>query len=480
MRTPSELRATALADPRPRVVIVGGGFAGLYAAKGLGRTPVHVTLVDRRNHHLFQPMLYQVATAALNPSDIASPIRSIVRSQKNTDVVLGEVVDLSTDSREVLLADGVSFPYDYLIVATGARHSYFGHDEWEAIAPGLKSLEDAVEIRNRVLLAFEEAEREITPARREALLTFVVVGGGPTGVELAGALAEIRNFALRRDFRQINPRDARVMLIEAGPRILASYPAELGERAVGELRRLGVEVRTNTMVTNLREWSVQAGDSSIPSRTVLWAAGNLASPLLESLGTPLDRQGRAIVEPDCSIPGHPEIFVLGDAAHFKIGETTLPGVCPAAIQMGQYAARVIREEIAGRRPSESFALSWEEREAVADAGITPRRPFSYWDKGQLAVIGRGRAVADIGRLHFGGFIAWLAWIFVHIFFLIGFRNRLLVLIQWAYSYFTYRRGARIITGEVGPGTPTRPVSELPTCPPEGRVPTPASVRPSIS
>jgi NADH dehydrogenase len=465
-RVPVELLAGAAVDPRPRVVIVGGGFAGLYAAKGLKRAPVHLTLVDRRNHHLFQPMLYQVATAALNPSDIANPIRSILRRQQNTDVLLGEAVSVDTRRREVLLADGVTLPYDYLVVATGARHSYFGHDEWETLAPGLKSLEDAVEIRNRVLLAFEEAEREITPARRQALLTFVVVGGGPTGVELAGALAEIRNFALQRDFRQINPRDATVMLIEAGPRILATYPPELSERAVAQLRRLDVEVRTSTMVTGVHDWAVQAGEWSIPTRTVLWAAGNVASPLLGSLETPLDRQGRAIVEPDCSIPGHPEIFVLGDAAHFKVGEGTLPGVCPTAIQMGQYAARIIREEVAGRRPAQGFALSPEGQRA-AKPPAAGRAPFSYWDKGQLAVIGRGRAVADLGRLQFGGFFAWLAWIFVHIFFLIGFRNRVLVLFQWAYSYFTYRRGARIITGEIGPTTPTRPVSEFPMRPPDG-------------
>jgi NADH dehydrogenase len=448
-RSPQSTNARGQIDERPRVVILGGGFAGLYAAKQLGRAPVRVTVVDRRNHHLFQPMLYQVATAALNPSDIASPIRSILRGRKNTEVLLGEAVSVDVGAREVLLADGVTLPYEYLLVATGARHSYFGHDEWETLAPGLKSIEDAVAIRTKVLLAFEEAEREIRPERRQALLTFVVVGGGPTGVELAGALAEIRNFALQRDFRQINPRDATVMLIEAGPRILGTYPPELSERAVTSLRRLGVEVRTNTMVTNIGEWSVQAGEWTIPTRTVLWAAGNVASALLRSLGAPLDRQGRVIVNPDCTIPGHPEVFVLGDAAHFETKGELLPGVCPAAIQMGEYAARIIVQEVKSRPGS---------------PGARP--PFRYWDKGQLAVIGRGSAVADLGRLHFGGFFAWLAWIFVHIFFLIGFRNRLLVLIQWAYSYFTYRRGARLITGEVGPGTPTRPLRELPTRPPE--------------
>ncbi|HEX2449644.1 MAG TPA: NAD(P)/FAD-dependent oxidoreductase [Gemmatimonadales bacterium] len=456
-RTPSPATLVAgIVDSRPRVVIVGGGFAGLYTAKNLKRSGAQVTVIDRRNHHLFQPMLYQVATAALDPSDIANPIRSILRRQKNTEVLLGDVVSVDVETREVLLSDGVSLPYDYLIVATGARHSYFGRDDWEPIAPGLKSLEDAITIRNRVLLAFEEAEREIRPERRHAFLTFVVVGGGPTGVELAGALAEIRNYALQRDFRQINPRDATVMLIEAGPRILPTYPPALSDSAVNALRRLGVEVRVNTMVTDVREWSVQAGEWSIPTHTVLWAAGNVASPLLKTLRTPLDRQGRAIVGPDCTIPGHPEVFVLGDAAHFARGEGTLPGVSPVAIQMGQYVARLLREEIAGR----------------ADSSRRP--PFRYWDKGQLAVIGRGRAVADIGRLHFGGLFAWLAWIFVHIFFLIGFRNRLLVLIQWAYSYVTYRRGARIISGEIGPVSPTKPVREFPTRPPDAMTSPPGS------
>ncbi|HET8622004.1 MAG TPA: NAD(P)/FAD-dependent oxidoreductase [Gemmatimonadales bacterium] len=462
--------AAGVVDSRPRIVIVGGGFAGLYAAKGLKQSAAQVTVVDRRNHHLFQPMLYQVATAALNPSDISNPIRSILRSQRNTEVLLGDVVSVDRGAREVLLSDGVSLPYDYLIVATGARHSYFGRDEWEPTAPGLKSLDDAVTIRNRVLLAFEEAERETLPERRQAFLTFVVVGGGPTGVELAGALAEIRNFALQRDFRQINPRDATVMLIEAGPRILSTYPPSLSERAVTELRRLGVEVRVNTMVTEVREWSVQAGEWSIPTHTVLWAAGNVASPLLKTLGTPLDRQGRAIVGPDCTIPGHPEIFVLGDAAHFARGDGTLPGVCPVAIQMGQYAARVINAEVAHRAA----------RPPVDGTRVEPppRPPFNYWDKGQLAVIGRGHAVADLGRLRFGGLFAWLAWIFVHIFFLIGFRNRVLVLIQWAYSYVTYRRGARIITGELGPASPTKPVSQFPTRPPTDQrvAPTPGAAR----
>jgi NADH dehydrogenase len=411
----------------PQVVILGGGFAGLYAAKQLADAPVRVTVVDRRNHHLFQPMLYQVATAALNPSDIASPIRSVLRRQKNTEVLLGEASTVEVDRRRVRFTDGGCLDYDYLIVATGAHHSYFGHEEWESLAPGLKSLEDALEIRRRVLLAFELAEREPDAVKRHAYLTFVIVGGGPTGVETAGAVAEIRRYALRRDFRRIDPGEATVMLLEGGPRLLPSYPPELSERAKLDLRRLGVEVRTETLVTDIQPGWVRAAGWTIPTRTVIWAAGNTASSLLKSLDAPLDRMGRAVVEPDCTIPGHPEVFVLGDAAAYNHQEGgTLPGICPVAIQMGEYTARTIVGDLAGR----------------------PRRAFRYWDKGQLAVVGRGRAVADIWRLHFGGFVAWLTWIFVHIFFLIGFRNRLLVLIQWAWSYFTYGLGARIITEDV--------------------------------
>jgi len=420
----------------PHVLILGGGFAGLYAAKTLGDAPVRVTVVDRRNHHLFQPMLYQVATAGLNPSDIASPIRSILRAADNTEVLLADVASIDVGARQVRFTDGGAASYDYLIVATGARHSYFGHDEWEPLAPGLKSLEDALEIRRRVLLAFERAEREPDPIRRHAYLTFVIVGGGPTGVEMAGAVAEIRRYALRRDFRRIDPGEATVMLLEGGPRVLPSYPESLSDEAKLELRRLGVEVRTETMVTDIRPGWVHAAGWTIPTRTVVWAAGNTASPILKSLGAPLDRMGRAIVEPDCTIPGHPEVFVLGDAAAFNHQEGgTLPGICPVAIQMGEYTARVIEGDLAGR----------------------PRRAFSYWDKGQLAVIGRGQAVADIWKLHFGGLLAWLIWIFVHVFFLIGFRNRVLVLLQWAWSYVTYSRGARLITEDVqAPGASLHP------------------------
>ena len=477
MALPVELLSPrAVVDPRPRVVIVGGGFAGLYAAKGLKRAPVHVTVVDRRNHHLFQPMLYQVATAALNPSDIANPIRSILRRQKNTDVLLGEVgVGRCGRAREVLARRRREPPYDYLVVATGARHSYFGHDEWERLAPGLKSLEDAVEIRNRVLLAFEEAEREIRPELRQALLTFVVVGGGPTGVELAGALAEIRNFALKRDFRQINPRDATVMLIEAGPRILASYPPELSERAVTELRRLGVEVRTDHDGDGHRA-SGRCRRANSPSRRAPYCGRQGTSRARCSSRSARRWTGRAApsLSRTARSPGIPRSSCWATRRISRFGEDTLPGICPAAIQMGQYAARVIRDEVAGRRPARRVSP-----EGQRESSRLERPPFSYWDKGQLAVIGRGHAVADIGRLHFGGFIAWLAWIFVHIFFLIGFRNRVLVLIQWAYSYFTYRRGARIITGEVGTAAPrrARSVSSL-RARPTRFVPAPTSVRPA--
>ena len=427
-----------------RVVILGGGFAGLNAAKELRRAPVSVTLVDRHNHHLFQPMLYQVATAALSPGDIASPIRSVLRENRNTEVLLDEADAVDLDGRSVHLASGRILPYDYLVIATGARHSYFGRDDWERLAPGLKELEDAFAVRRRILLAFEQAEQEPDPAVRAALLTFVIVGAGPTGVEVAGALAEIKSYTLERDFRNINPRAAKVIVMEGGPRVLPSYPAELSEKARKTLERLGVDVRTDTMVTDIGPDGVMTKDGKTPARTVIWAAGNVASPLLRTLGIPLDRQGRAPVEPDCSVAGHPEVFILGDAAAFTDEGKLLPGVCPVAIQMGKYAAAVIRREAAAATPG-------------------PRRPFHYFDKGQLAVIGRGRAVADIGKAHFSGFVAWLLWIFVHIFFLIGFRNRIIVLLEWAISYFTYSRGARLITydrpGHVPAGA--RPVGSQP-------------------
>ncbi len=415
---------------RKRIAIVGAGFAGLYLAKSLANRECQVVLIDRTNHHLFQPLLYQVATAALSASDIAAPIRSVLRNAKNVEVLMAEVVAIEVEARSVVLADQSTIGYDYLVVATGARHSYLGKPAWESQAPGLKTIEDAMEIRRRVLLAFERAERESDPVARQRHLTFVVVGGGATGVELAGALAELRKFALRRDFRRIDSRDATVLLLEGGPRLLPSYPPELSQRAKVTLRNLGVDVRTETLVTAIEPGFVVAADWRIPSNTVIWAAGNQASPLLASLGAPLDRQGRVVVESDCSVPGRPEILVLGDAATYthQPGLATVPSICPAAMQMGEHAARVIQADLAGK----------------------PRQPFRYRDKGQLAVIGRGQAVADLGRVKAGGFIAWLLWIFIHIFFLIGFRTRLLVMIEWAWSYVTLQRGARLITGSWRP------------------------------
>jgi NADH dehydrogenase len=410
----------------PRVVIIGGGFGGLYAAKTLRGAPMKVTIVDRRNHHLFQPLLYQVATAALNPSDIATPIRSIFARQRNVDVLLGDATAIDLDQRIVRLADG-ELAYDYLIVATGATHSYFGHPEWERTAPGLKTIEDALEIRRRVLLAFEAAERESDSERQRAWLNFVVVGGGPTGVELAGALSEIARQTMIRDFRRINPSSARVILIEGKERILPTYPPDLSEKAAAQLRGLGAEVMTSAMVTTLTACEVCIGAERIPARTVLWAAGVQASPLARSLGVPLDRAGRVVVQPDLTVAGHPEAFVIGDlAAAVQANGTLVPGVAPAAIQEGVHAARSILAAVSG----------------------TPSKPFHYRDKGSLATIGRAAGVADFGRVHLAGFIAWAAWLGIHIFFLIGFRNRLLVMLQWAWAYVTYQRGARLITGPV--------------------------------
>lgn len=415
---------------RPHVVIIGAGFAGLYLAKALRGRDVRVTLVDRRNHHLFQPMLYQVATAGLAASDIASPIRTVFRGARNIETLLGGVTRVDVDARRVHLDDGAQLDYDYCVVATGAHHSYFGHPEWEPLAPGLKALEDALEIRRRILLAFERAEAEPQSVRRQELLTFVIVGGGPTGVEMAGAIAELRRYALARDFRHIDPREATVQLIEGGPQILPTYPAHLAARAKRDLRRLGVEVRENLLVTNITATHVEAANWRIPTTTVVWAAGNQASPLVRTLGVEVDRQGRALVNADCSVPGHPEVLVLGDAATFRpdSGVGQVPGVSPAAIQMGQHASRNILGDLAGRA----------------------RVPFRYHDKGQLAVIGRGRAVGRVyDRLDVTGVLAWFVWAVVHIAFLIGFRNRVMVLLDWGWAYLRYKPGARLITGETG-------------------------------
>ena len=411
-------------DGQPHVVIVGGGFGGLYAARALANRPVRVTLLDRRNHHLFQPLLYQVATAALNPSDIATPLRSILRRAPNVTVFLAEVVSVDLAARRLVLDEG-AMPYDALVLAAGAGHSYFGHDDWEPLAPSLKTLEDALEIRRRVLLAYEEAEREQDGAEQRALLTSVVIGGGPTGVELAGALAEISRETIARDFRLIDPTKARIVLLEGGPRVLAAFPDPLPARAAAALARIGVEVRTGATVTRVTPDAVWLGGEQIRARTVLWAAGVAAAPLTRTLGVPLDRAGRVLVERDLSIPGHPEAFAIGDLCAFIAEDgRPLPGLAPVALQQGRAAARNVLHRLAGE----------------------PTEAFRYRDRGSMATIGRAAAVAVVGRLRLSGLPAWLAWLFVHIMFLIGFRNRFLVLFEWAWAYVSWQRGARLITG----------------------------------
>lgn len=408
-----------------QVVIIGGGFGGLQAARKLARLPVQITLIDRKNHHTFQPLLYQVATAGLSPGEIAAPIRWIVRGRRNIEVLLGEVQSFDLENRRVKLAD-TELTYDYLIVAAGASHAYFGHDEWEPLAPGLKTIEDALEIRRRVLLAFELAERQAAAGGPALPLNFVIVGGGPTGVELAGTLAEISRQVLASEFQSIDPKSTRIILLEGGPRILPTYAEDLSRSAEEQLQHLGVEVHTSAMVTKVEAAAVCMGDKHLPAVVILWAAGVAASPLGKKLGAPVDRAGRVLVNPDLSVPGHPEILVIGDLAALndEYGKM-LPGVAPVAIQEGAAAARNIERDLHGK----------------------PRENFHYFDKGNLATIGRAAAVAQFGKLHISGFVAWLSWLFVHIFFLIGFRNRIIVLIQWAWSYFTYERGARLITGD---------------------------------
>jgi NADH dehydrogenase len=418
---------------RHRVVIVGGGFAGLNAAMALKRAPVQATLVDRRNFHLFQPLLYQVATGALSPANIAAPLRWILRRQANCETVLAEVVGFDLESRRVLTGGG-DIPYDSLIVAAGARHSYFGRQEWAPLAPGLKTIEDATDIRRRVFSAFEQAEQEQDPGVRRALLNFVIVGGGPTGVELAGALAEIARHSLTRDFRHINPSDAQIILVEAGSRVLGAYDEKLSANALDSLNQLGVTVRLSTMVTDVTPTDVELkssmGVERWDARTVLWAAGVQASPLAAALaaasGAELDRAGRLIVERDLSLPGRPEAFVLGDMANYSHqGGQPLPGVAPVAIQQGYFVAKLIAARLRGR----------------------PAPEFHYRDLGSLATIGRRAAVAQFGRLKFSGFVAWVLWLFIHLMKIVNFRNRLLVLMQWAWNYFTYDRSARLITGD---------------------------------
>ena len=412
-------------DPRPHIVVLGGGFGGMAAAHRLDDPALRVTLVDRRNHHLFQPLLYQVATAGLSAPSIAAPLRQILRKQQNVTVLLDEAQGIDLANRRVQLAQG-PLDYDYLIVATGATHAYFGHDDWARHAPGLKTLDDAFAIRRRVLLAFEHAEREDDPARRQAWLNFVVVGGGATGVELAGTLAEIARHTLPREFRRSDPRAANILLVEAGPRVLPAFAPELSAKARTQLEKLGVQVRTGTAVTAIDHHSVQLGDETLASRTVLWAAGVAASPLGQQLGVPLDRAGRVLVTPELAVPGHPEVFVVGDLASVTQADgKPVPGIAPAAKQMGRYAA----DAILGRL-----------------RGGAPPAPFRYRDDGTLATIGRLSAVAQFGRVKLSGVLAWWVWLLAHVYFLIGFRNRLVVLLDWAWSYWTYQRHARIVTG----------------------------------
>ncbi|MFI5273282.1 MAG: NAD(P)/FAD-dependent oxidoreductase [Ktedonobacterales bacterium] len=417
----------------PRVVIVGGGFGGLRAARALRHAPVRITLIDRRNHHLFQPLLYQVATAALSPGDISAPIRHVLHGQENADILLAEVTGVDVVRREVEIHDLAgdndrAVPYDYLVLATGADQSYFGHDEWAAFAPGLKSIEDATGIRRKVLLAFETAEDVIEhdPQSAQEYLTFVVVGAGPTGIEMAGELAEVARKALVRDFRHINPASARIVLVEAAPHILAAYPESLSRKGTAKLRRLGVEVRTSAPVRQVDAHGVVVDGERIAARTVIWAAGVRASSAAEWIGAEADRAGRVIVTPELTVPGHPEIFVIGDTAHATWRGRQLPALAPVALQQGHYVARAIQTRLRGRSP----------------------QPFAYFDKGTLSTVGRLYALADIRGLRVAGFFAWMLWVGVHIFFLVGFRNRFVVMFQWAWAYVTYQRGARLITGDL--------------------------------
>ena len=407
----------------PHVVIIGAGFGGLTAAQALKRALVRITVVDRTNHHLFQPLLYQVAMAGLSPADIAAPIRSILRNQKNVTVLLAEATGVDFANREVVFNEA-RLAYDYLLLATGGRTSYFGHDEWEQFAPGLKDLDDAVEIRRRVLMAFEAAEKESDPQRRKELLTFVVVGGGPTGVELAGSIAELARYVLARDFRTIHPESAEILLLEGGEKILSSFTPDLSDSALLQLTALGVKVRTGAQVTDIDETGVYLGKEKINSASVIWGAGVRATALTQSLGVELDRAGRVVVAKDLSVPGHNNVFAIGDMALFMQDGKPLPGVSPVAMQMGECVARNISKELAGQ----------------------PRKEFHYTDKGTMATIGRKAAIAHVGKLKLSGFPAWLFWLVLHIWFLIGFRNRFAVMFNWAWSYFTYQRGARLITG----------------------------------
>ncbi|WOS41494.1 NAD(P)/FAD-dependent oxidoreductase [Xanthomonas rydalmerensis] len=411
----------------PHLIVVGGGFAGLWATRALAKAPLRITLIDRRNHHLFQPLLYQVATAGLSAPDIAAPLRQILRHQDNVEVRLGEVVHIDKQARQVRLADGQALDYDYALVATGATHAYFGHDDWAAHAPGLKTLDDALQLRRHLLLAFERAEAETDPAARAAWLSFAIVGGGPTGVELAGTLAEIARHTLKHEFRRIDPAEARVRLIEAGPRVLSSFPEHLSAKAQKQLEKLGVEVLTGVPVAEIDAHGYRLGSTFVPARTVVWAAGVAASPLAKTLQTPLDRSGRVQVQPDLSVPGHPELFVAGDLAEVQQADgRPVPGVAPAAKQMGRHVADTLRRRL---------------------RGDTASVPFRYADYGNLATIGRMAAIVHLGRLQLSGVLAWWFWLAAHVFFLIGFRNRVVVLLNWAWAYWSYQRAARIILGD---------------------------------
>ena len=432
-RTTLERAVAATPAYRPRVVIVGSGFGGLQAAKGLAHLPVDVTVVDRSNHYTFQPLLYQVALAVLSPADIAQPIRSILRHQRNTVVLMDEVIGIDTAAHRVSMASGASLEYDYLVLATGATHSYFGHDEWEPFAPGLKSIEDAIEIRRRVLLAFELAERQMVEQGWHPPLNFVVIGGGPTGVELAGAISDIAQLYMRHDFRHIDPSKSRVFLLDGGDRVLAAYPRDLSAKAEAELRRLGVEVHTKTQVTNVGPGWVEANGKRMEAAVILWAAGVQASPLAKMLGAPpnvsFDRRGSVIIDHHLNPSNLPEVFILGDLAHFEQDGKQIPGVAQPAMQMGDHVAKLIAADLAGK----------------------PRPNFRYFDKGDMATIGRMSAVAKVEwpfKAHMSGFFAWFAWVTVHIFFLIGFRNRISVLSNWIWTYFTFTRSARLITGNL--------------------------------
>ena len=408
----------------PQIVIVGAGFGGLKAAESLAHLPVKITVVDRKNHHTFQPLLYQVATAGLSPAEITAPVREILHRHKNVEVLLGEVTGFDLKRRKVQL-HGAEIGYDYLIVAAGATHAYFGHDDWEPLAPGLKTIEDALEIRRRILLAYELAEREAALTGIHRPLNFVVVGAGPTGVELAGTLAEIARKSLPKNFRNIDPRKTRIILVEAGPSVLSAYPEDLRQSAVRQLQRLGVEVRTNSAVSDVRSGQVRIGDEVLPAEVVLWAAGVSASGLGRALGAHVDKAGRVFVDPDLTLPGHREVFVIGDLATLKDKNgKPLPGVAPVAMQEGTFVAHQVKADLSGK----------------------PRAVFHYFDKGSLATIGRAAAIAQFGRIHISGFVAWLSWLFIHIMFLIGFRNRVVVILQWAWSYLTYQRAAWLITG----------------------------------